>query len=204
MSSSDGLSGQSWNSRSSAAGYATRVSAVDGLRNVAGGLEGGRADGDDRARVADVLDLEAGRLGVPLLDDVGISTLLATSRRIAIVGASADPARPSHGVLRTLIAAGYDVVPVSPAASTVAGLTCYPTLAAATAATGRFDIVDVFRRREHCPDHAREAVVAGARCLWLQLGIVSREAGRIAHEGGLLVVMDRCTAIEIGRFGGPR
>lgn len=204
ISSSDGVPGQSWNSRSSAAGYATQVSTVDAIRNGRDVSDDGRAGREDRDRVAEVLDLEAGRLGVPVLDDAGIATLLATSRRIAIVGASADPSRPSHGVLLTLVAAGYSVVPVNPGESEIAGIACYPTLAAATAATGRFDIVDVFRRRALCPDHAREAVATGARCLWLQLGIVSREAGRIAHDGGLTVVMDRCTAIEVGRFGGPR
>jgi predicted CoA-binding protein len=62
--------------------------------------------------------------------------------------------------------------------------------------------VDIFRQRAACPEHAREAVAAGARCLWLQLGIVSREAGRIAHEAGLAVVMDRCTLIELQRVRG--
>ena len=76
----------------------------------------------------------------------------------------------------------------------------YPTLAAATAATGPFDIVDVFRRSELCVPHAHEAVAAGARCLWLQLGVVDWEVARIAHEGGLSVVMDRCTAIEWARL----
>ena len=65
------------------------------------------------------------------------------------------------------------------------------------AATGPFDIVDVFRRAEDCPEHAREAVAAGARVLWLQLGIVSWEAARIAHDGGLGVVMDRCLSVEL-------
>ena len=78
----------------------------------------------------------------------------------------------------------------------------YPTLADAVAATGPFDIVDVFRRAEFCPDHAREAVASGARCLWLQLGIVSVEAARIAAAGGLAVVMDRCTKVEHARLLG--
>ena len=66
--------------------------------------------------------------------------------------------------------------------------------------TGPVDIVDVFRRPEACAAHAREAVEVGARCLWLQLGIANAEAGRIAHEAGLAVVMDRCTAIEHRRL----
>lgn len=158
-------------------------------------------DGSAEAeRVAALLDLHEGRLGLPLLDDAGIRALLASARRIAIVGASSDPARPSHRVLRELRAAGYQVVPVNPQATEVDGLRCFPTLTAAVEATGPVDIVDVFRRAEACPDHAREAVATGARCLWLQLGIASREAGRIAHEGGLAVVMDRCTSIEVRRL----
>ena len=71
----------------------------------------------------------------------------------------------------------------------------------ATAATGRFDIVDVFRRPEHTPDIARSAVATGAGALWLQLGVVNWEAAQIAHDAGLPVVMDRCTAIEYRRIG---
>jgi uncharacterized protein len=109
--------------------------------------------------------------------------------------------RPSNDVFRALRRAGYDVVPVSPTESEVDGIAAYPTLAEAVAATGPFDIVDVFRRAEFCPDHAREAVAAGARCLWLQLGIVSVEAAEIALAGGLQVVMDRCTKVEVARLG---
>jgi predicted CoA-binding protein len=70
------------------------------------------------------------------------------------------------------------------------------------AETGPFDIVDVFRRSELCVVHAQEAIAAGARCLWLQLGVVNWEAARIAHDAGLAVVMDRCTAIEHRRQRG--
>jgi predicted CoA-binding protein len=83
----------------------------------------------------------------------------------------------------------------------VLGVTAYPTLAEAVAATGPFELVDVFRRSELCVAHAREAVSAGARVLWLQLGVVNWEAARMAHDGGLGVVMDRCTAIELRRIG---
>ena len=148
---------------------------------------------------ADLLDLEAGRIGFPVLDRAAIQALLATRPRIAIVGASPNPVRPSHGVLQDLVGLGYDVVPVNPAADEVAGLRCYPTLQEAVEATGSVDIVDVFRLRPACPTHAREAVEVGARVLWLQLGIASREAGRIAHEAGLAVVMNRCLAVEAMR-----
>jgi predicted CoA-binding protein len=119
-----------------------------------------------------------------------------------VVGASSKRHRASNGVLRYLVRAGYDVVPVHPNEKVVEGMACYPTLGEAVAATGPIDIVDVFRRAEFCPGHAREAVAVGARCLWLQLGIVSAEAARIAHDGGLSVVMDRCTQIERGRLVG--
>jgi uncharacterized protein len=157
------------------------------------------SDGDAK-RVAALLDLHEGRIDVPLLDDAAIRALLVSARRIAIVGASPDPGRPSNGVLRDLREVGYDVVPVNPNAKLVAGLPCHPTLATAVEATGPVDIVNVFRRADQSVDHAREAVAIGARCLWLQLGIASREAGRIAHEAGLSVVMDRCTAIEVRRW----
>jgi predicted CoA-binding protein len=116
------------------------------------------------------------------------------------VGASSKPYRASNGVMRTLMHAGYDCVPVHPNDSVVNGIPAFPTLDAAVAATGPFDIVDVFRRAEFCPEHAREAVRTASGCLWLQLGIVSWEAAEIAHAGGLAVVMDRCTQIELGRI----
>jgi uncharacterized protein len=99
-----------------------------------------------------------------------------------------------------LLRYGFDCVPVNPNEREVQGVAAFPTLADAVAATGPFDLVDVFRRAELCVPHAHEAVAAGARCLWLQLGIVSWDAARVAHEGGLDVVMDRCTAIELARI----
>lgn len=154
----------------------------------------------DHQRVAELQDLHEGRLGVPLLVDDEIRALLASKPRIAMIGASNRPIRPSFGVFAALRRAGYDVVPVNPAERIVDGLPCYPSLRAAVDATGPIDIVDVFRRADACPAHAREAVEVGARCLWLQLGIVSREAGEIAAAAGLSVVMDRCTIIEHDRL----
>ena len=148
----------------------------------------------------ELIDFQEGRSDADVLNDAEIADLLRTSRRIAVVGASSKFHRASNGVLRYLLRAGYDVVPVHPNEKVVEGLRCYPTLGDAVAATGPVDIVDVFRRAEFCPGHAREAVAAGARCLWLQLGIVSAEAARIARAGGLAVVMDRCTQIERGRL----
>ncbi len=157
---------------------------------------------DERARARDVLDLQEGRGPVPVLDEAGALEVLRAARRIAIVGASARPDRPSHDVMAYLQRHGYDCVPVNPTEPRIRGVACFPTLEAAVAATGPIDIVDVFRRPELCPPHAEEAVAVGARCLWLQLGVVSWAAAAIAHAGGVAVVMDRCTAIEHRKLGG--
>jgi predicted CoA-binding protein len=158
-------------------------------------------DAADRARLADLLDLQEGRWPVPLLDDAAVAALLRSRPRVAVVGASDRPGRPSREVVVALRAAGLDAVPVTPRFAAVAGVPAHRDLAAAVAATGPFDIVDVFRRAEDCPPHAREAVAAGARVLWLQLGIASWEAARIADAGGLGVVMDRCLSVELWRLG---
>lgn len=157
---------------------------------------------NERIWIADLIAVQEGRSPVPLLDDAAIRALLAGRPRIALVGASDKPGRPASGVMAALLEIGYDVVPVSPAARVVQGLPCYPTVADAVRETGRVGIVDVFRRPAACEDHARDAVEAGAACLWLQLGIASEAAGRIAHEAGLGVVMDRCTLIEHRRLLG--
>ncbi|MEA2608825.1 MAG: uncharacterized protein QOJ75_1068 [Chloroflexota bacterium] len=157
----------------------------------------------DRARTVAFLDLQEGRSPVPLLDDDGIAGVLRASHRVAVVGASSNPERPSFGVFRYLLEQGFDCVPINPNEQEVLGIPAFGSIDAAVQATGPFDLVDVFRRSELCVPHAREAVAAGARCLWLQLGVVNWEAARLAHEGGVSVVMDRCTAIEwrrIARF----
>ena len=156
----------------------------------------------ERQRTIAYLDLAEARGPVSLLEDDAIGDVLRSTRRIALVGASSNEARPSFGVFRYLVHQGYDCVPVNPAERAVLGVPAFRTLREAVDATGPFDLVDVFRRSELCPPHAREAVEIGARCLWLQLGVVSWEAARIAHEGGLSVVMDRCTAIEHRRIRG--
>lgn len=122
-----------------------------------------------------------------------IERLIHESRTVAVVGLSADPGRPSHGVARYLVRAGLTVYPVNPGIASWEGLTAYPTLADVP---GEIDIVDVFRRPAHAVEVAREAVAVGAGALWLQLGVISEEAARIAAEGGLDVVMDRCLAVE--------
>jgi predicted CoA-binding protein len=154
----------------------------------------------DRRIAWDLLDAQEGTGPVQLLEGDEPARLLGRTRRIAMVGASPDSARPSHGVMRQLLDAGYDVVPINPSVESVLGKRAYATLEDAFAATGAFDMVDVFRRPEHTPDIARSAVVIGAKSLWLQLGVVNWEAAQIARDGGLQVVMDRCTAIEHRRL----
>ena len=119
--------------------------------------------------------------------------ILRAARTIALVGASPRPNRPSHGVMRYLLSAGYDVVPVRPRdCDDVLGVPCVASLAEIEEP---IDLVDVFRRPEFCADVAREAVAGGAGALWLQLGIVSPEARRIALDVGLDYVDDLCTAV---------
>lgn len=155
---------------------------------------------EERSRARAILDLQEGRGTVRLLDDAGVAAVLRQARRIAIVGASPDPTRPSHGVLRYLVQQGYEGIPVNPNARDILGIPAFRTVVEAVAATGPVDIVDVFRRSELCLPHAEEAVAVGARCLWLQVGVVNWEAARIAAAAGLPVVMDRCTAIEHRRL----
>jgi predicted CoA-binding protein len=119
--------------------------------------------------------------------------ILRETKTIALVGASPRPERPSHAVMRYLLAAGYRVVPVRPAdCDEILGVPCVQSLAEIDEP---IDLVDVFRRSEFTPQVAREAVAAGAKALWLQLGVVSPEARRIAEDAGLEYVEDECTAI---------
>ncbi len=155
---------------------------------------------DERDRAAAYLDLQEGRGPVRVLDDPAIEVVLRSTRRIAVIGASSDASRPSFSVFRYLINQGIECVPVNPNERSILGIPAFRNLGEAVAATGPFDMVDVFRRSELCVPHAEEAVAAGARCLWLQLGVVNWDAARIAVAGGLSVVMDRCTAIEWRRL----
>jgi len=119
--------------------------------------------------------------------------ILREARTIALVGASPNPSRASHGVMRYLLEQGYRVIPVRPAGcDEVLGVPCVASLAEIEEP---IDLVDVFRRPDATPDHAREAVAAGAGALWLQLGITSAESRRIAEEAGVDYVEDACTKV---------
>ena len=127
---------------------------------------------------------------------------MRATRRIAVIGASSNRGRPSYSVFRYLVQQGFECIPINPNERDVLGVPAYPSLAAAVAETGRFDMVDVFRRPELCLPHAHEAVASAAKVLWLQLGVIAWDAAQVAHDAGLEVVMDRCTAIEWRRISG--
>ena len=124
--------------------------------------------------------------------DDAMRTLLADARVIAVVGASSSPARPSYGIFKKLLAAGYRVVPVNPKETEVLGQKAYASLADVPYP---IDIVDVFRRPEFTPEIADDAVRVKAKALWLQSGIVNEEAAERARKGGLTVIMDSCIGV---------
>ena len=136
-------------------------------------------------------------------DVATLQRLLRQCRRIAVVGVSGDWNRPSHFVAKYLLEHGYTVIPVNPKYSEVLGLPCYPDLATAHREAGPIDLVDCFRRSSDIEPIARDAIAIGARCLWMQLGVVNEAAAALARAAGLEVVMDRCMKIEHARlFGG--
>jgi uncharacterized protein len=120
-----------------------------------------------------------------------LRSLLDEARVIAVVGISSKPWRPSHDVARYLQDNGYRIVPVNPHETEVLGEQAYASLLDVPSDL-TIDVVDVFRRADQTPEVARDAVTVGARLLWLQEGIVSEEAERIATEGGLDVIMGVC------------
>jgi len=129
--------------------------------------------------------------------------VLSTCKTIAVVGLSPQWHRPSYFAAKYMQAHGYRIVPVNPVAKEdILGERCYPTLTAA-AADHAIDMVDCFRKSADIPPIADEAIRLGAKCLWLQLGVINPEAAEKAAAAGLDVVMDRCVKIEHARlFGG--
>jgi len=121
--------------------------------------------------------------------DSEIAQLLTDATTIAMVGASSNPDKASHGIMQKLQKVGYRVIPVNPRETDILGERSYPSL---IDIPERIDIVDVFRRAEDTPQIADEAVTIGAKALWLQTGITNEDAARRAEAGGLKVVMDAC------------
>ncbi|HEY7090354.1 MAG TPA: CoA-binding protein [Tepidisphaeraceae bacterium] len=126
-------------------------------------------------------------------DEIEIIHRLVRAQRIAVVGLSDDPSRPSYGVAEYLQSVGKEIVPVNPNHEHVLGEKCYPRL---EDVPGSIDLVDVFRRPQFCADVARSAIRAGAKGLWLQSGITSAEARQLAREAGIEYVEDRCLLVE--------
>jgi len=120
-------------------------------------------------------------------------------KRIAIVGLSGNELRASNFVGRYLLRNGYDIIPVNPMEATILGQKCYASL---KEIPGTVDTVDVFRKPDAVPDIARDAVGIAAKCLWMQYNVISPEGAKIAVDGGLEVVMDRCMKVEHARYLG--
>jgi hypothetical protein len=137
---------------------------------------------------------------MPINDDAEIRELLGSPRRIAVIGASPNPSRPSNGVLAFLISQGHDVIAVNPghAGKTIHGAPVVATLADVEPPA---EIVDIFRNSEDAAAAVDEAIVHGAEAVWLQMGVINEAAAKKAEAAGLTVVMDRCPKVEIPRLG---
>lgn len=136
----------------------------------------------------------------PMDDITTLRRILRENRTVAVVGLSANWYRPSYFAAKYLQEHGFRVIPVNPAYDSVLGEKCYKSL---RDIPGKVDVVDCFRKSEEIAALAQEAVAIGAKVLWMQLGVRSGEARKIAEAAGLEVVEDRCMKIEHGRlFGG--
>jgi predicted CoA-binding protein len=140
--------------------------------------------------------VNAGRFSKSALERLRI---LERYRRIAMVGLSSNPFRPSHFAAIYLLAEGYDVIPVNPREREVLGRKCYASL---REIPGTIEVVDIFRESAAVPPIVDEAIAASAKVVWMQLGVIHDEAARRALDAGLEVVMDRCMKIEHARFFG--
>jgi predicted CoA-binding protein len=137
-----------------------------------------------------------GRFATTALDRLRI---LESYRRVAMVGLSSNPFRPSHFAAIYLISEGYDVIPVNPREKEILGRSSYPSLAAVP---GGVEVVNIFREPSAVPSIVDDAIAVGARAIWMQLGVIHDAAAEKARAAGLEVVMDRCMKIEHARFFG--
>jgi predicted CoA-binding protein len=128
-----------------------------------------------------------------LRDPTTTAEILQQYHRVAVVGLSPTPYRPSHFVAEYLIEHGYEITPVNPKESEILGRKCYPSL---KDVPQPLEIVDIFRDRAAIPAIVAEAIECGAKVIWMQSGLVHEAAARQARDAGLQVVMDRCIKIE--------
>jgi uncharacterized protein len=133
--------------------------------------------------------------------DAYISEILARSRTIAMVGASANPSRPSYFAMKYLKEKGFRVIPINPgqAGTEILGEAVHASLSEIAELV---DIVDIFRSSDAALDVTRDAIKIGAKVVWMQLGVRNEAAARLAEDAGLQVVMNRCPKIEYGRLSG--
>jgi hypothetical protein len=132
-------------------------------------------------------------------DPLTIQRILHTAKTIAIVGLSSNELRASYFVGYYLKRHGYHVIPVNPREQEILGETCYPSLADVPVPV---DVVNVFRAPDALPGIAAETVAIGAGAMWCQYGVINEEGARIAEEGGVDVIMDRCIKVEHARYIG--
>jgi len=133
-------------------------------------------------------------------DQEVIQRILRTAKHVAVVGLTDDPTRPSHFVPAYLQANGYHIIPINPTLSgTVLGETVYASLADAP---GPIDVVQIFRRSDEVGPIVEQAIAAGAKAVWMQLGISNEEAAAVAHAAGLEVVMNQCMKVQHSRLSG--
>ena len=133
----------------------------------------------------------------PWSDSAIAERILREFRVWAVVGCSSDPKRASHGVARYLMRQGYEVIPVNPNEASVHGITACPDLRAVPDdVRSRIEVVDLFRRADLVMPHVEEAIDIGAKAIWMQLNVWNQEAAELATHAGLLVVMNRCPAID--------
>ena len=131
------------------------------------------------------------------MSDQDMAEVLRSAKTIAVVGLSSNPMRASFGVSRFLQRHGYRIIPVNPNEREVLGERAYPTL---KDVPGEIDIVNVFRRPSRVPEVVDDAIQKGARCLWMQEGVVNEEAAHKTEAAGIPVVMDRCILKELARL----
>lgn len=130
-------------------------------------------------------------------NDDYLRNMLLNAKNIIIVGASKNPERASNGIMKFLMGKGYNCYPVNPAEEEVLGVKCYKTISDVPV---QADIVDVFRKSDAAPEIVKEAVRCGAKFIWLQEGVESEEAERIANENNIPIIMDKCIFKEFLRL----